>query len=191
MKVIILDHDGVICLDENWGSSAKRKFKYFKKNPEASKLFADLPIEVRFDGFDKKSVKVLNRILEATGAEIVVSSDWRKEATLEEMGDYYISQGISKRPIAFTPRLALFDPTTASLFEWKWWYDRIRIIEINEWLKNNEVEAWVSVDDLNMSKAAHSENGLDFFVLMERPYNEGIKQTGKEQEIINILNKTS
>lgn len=191
MKVIFLDNDGVICLDEQWGSRGSRRLKYFKANPDASKADKDLPVDLRFDGFDKKAVKVLNRILKATDAEIVVSSDWRNYASLEELGDYYISQGISKRPIAFTPSLAEFDPSTASMFAWKWWLDKIRIIEIKEWLKTNEVEAWVSVDDLDMSKKRHDVNGLDYFVLMERPYNEGIKQTGKEQEIINILNKTS
>jgi hypothetical protein len=40
--------------------------------------------------------------LEETGAEIVVSSDWRLHATLEELGDYYLSKGILKAPIAFT-----------------------------------------------------------------------------------------
>ena len=55
-----------------------------------------------FDDFDKKAIKILNEILEETGAEIVVSSDWRLHANLEELGDYYISQGIIKRPIAVT-----------------------------------------------------------------------------------------
>jgi hypothetical protein len=44
----------------------------------------------------------LNEILEQTGAEIVVSSDWRIWCSVEEMGDYYESQGIIKRPIDFT-----------------------------------------------------------------------------------------
>jgi hypothetical protein len=44
---------------------------------------------IRFDDFDTKSVKILNEILEETGAEIVVSSDWKLHATLEELGEYY------------------------------------------------------------------------------------------------------
>jgi hypothetical protein len=188
MKVIFLDNDGVICLDNNWGSRTKKWKKWLKTNPP-SLLLSDAPVEYRFDNFDKKAVGVLNRILEATQAEIVVSSDWRLHASLEELGDYYIAQGISKRPIAFTPKLSDFDPNTFSMFTWKWWYDKIRIIEIKEWLKDNEVESWVSIDDLRLGKDHHPDNGLDYFVLMESPYNEGIKQSGKEQEIIKILNK--
>ena len=36
------------------------------------------------DDFDSKAVKLLNRILDETGAEIVVSSDWRNWSTLEQ-----------------------------------------------------------------------------------------------------------
>mgnify|MGYP000985782043 CR=1 FL=1 len=41
-----------------------------------------------------EAVKVLNEVLEQTGAELVVSSDWRLHATLEELGEYYLSKGI-------------------------------------------------------------------------------------------------
>jgi hypothetical protein len=42
------------------------------------------PVDVkyRFDYFDKKAIKVLNQVLEETGAEIVVSSDWRLYANV-------------------------------------------------------------------------------------------------------------
>jgi hypothetical protein len=84
MKVIFLDNDGVICLSSNWGSRLKKQ-KKLGYNPE----FNDnnqLPVEYRFDNFDVKAVKILNQILETTGAEIVVSSDWRLHGSLEELG---------------------------------------------------------------------------------------------------------
>ena len=96
MKVIFLDNDGVICLSNNWGGRTKKWAKHRSANPESSNLFSKAPVDVRFDDFDKKSIKILNEILEETGAEIVVSSDWRFHATLEELGGYYLSQGISK-----------------------------------------------------------------------------------------------
>ncbi len=93
MKVIFLDHDGVICLSTEWGGRFKKQREAGRK---LSQSVASLPIGARFDNFNKKAIKVLNEILEETGAEIVVSSDWKRWATVEEMGEYYESQGIKK-----------------------------------------------------------------------------------------------
>ncbi len=68
MKVIFLDNDGVICLSNNWGSRLKKQRKLGNKPV----FNHELPVEYRFDNFDIKAVKVLNKILEQTGAEIVV-----------------------------------------------------------------------------------------------------------------------
>ena len=85
MKVIFLDNDGVICLSNNWGSRSKKAQEYRAKNGIEQRLSSsnrDLPVDCRLDNFDTKAIKVLNEILEKTGAEIVVSSDWRFHATL-------------------------------------------------------------------------------------------------------------
>ena len=87
MKVIFLDNDGVICLSNNWGGRDKKWAKYRSANPETSKVLREAPVSVRFDNFDTKAVRMLNQILEETGAEIVVSSDWKKHGTIEELGD--------------------------------------------------------------------------------------------------------
>ena len=64
MKIIFLDNDGVICLSNNWGGRSKKWAKYRSANPESSKLMSEGPVEVKFDDFDQKSIKVLNEILE-------------------------------------------------------------------------------------------------------------------------------
>ena len=99
--VLFLDNDGVICLANNWGSRVKKR-----KKDKVSLVLNDPDVEVkyRFDNFDKKAIKVLNQVLEETGAEIVVSSDWRLYANLEELGEYYLSEGIIKKPIGVTKR---------------------------------------------------------------------------------------
>ena len=89
-SIIFLDNDGVIALSNNWGGRTKKWNEYRKLNPEQDMLEL-APVNVRFDDFDKKAVKVLNQVLQETGAEIVVSSDWRLHATLEEIGEYYLS----------------------------------------------------------------------------------------------------
>ena len=78
MKVIFLDHDGVICLHDNWGTRLKKQKEWGKRRLSMGPL--EIPLEYRFDNFDKKAVEVLNSILEKTGAEIVVSSDWKRWA---------------------------------------------------------------------------------------------------------------
>ena len=197
MKVIFLDHDGVICLSNNWGNRFKKQKKWGGR--KLSMTNGEVPLEYRFDDFDKKAIKVLNSILEETNAEIVVSSDWKRWANVEEMGTYYEQQGIIKKPIDFTPNLGkctwYIDEYKAG-FPWSpaWDLEQTRIIEIKQYLIDHpEVTHWVSVDDLRMGKSGveggqpyEHEWGLVNFV--ETPKgNEGIKQSGIKEQIIKFL----
>ncbi len=175
MKVIFLDHDGVICLSTEWGSRSKKRKKFISEIDSTE----NLPVEYRFDNFNQKAVRILNQILEETGAEIVVSSDWRYHANLEEMCEYYLSQGVIKGPIDFTPKTNEID--TKDWLENSYSLESERAFEIKCWLANpGKVSKWVAVDDLNMS------NFLDNFVLTPKS-SEGIKQTGVKEKIINFL----
>jgi hypothetical protein len=206
MKCIFLDNDGVICLSNNWGGRFK-KFKQFQKDNPDTKFVNDksIPVEYRFDDFDKKAVKVLNEILEETGAEIIVSSDWKKHATLEELGDYYESKGIIRKPIAVTDLFAheavkwVENGFIPKDFPWLK-YDSLeqeRHFEILHFLKENtqdlNITHWVAIDDLNMGIEIHTrygdemrEWGLTNFVWTLNE-SEGIKQCGKKEKIIKFL----
>jgi hypothetical protein len=189
MKVLFLDNDGVICLSNNWGGRKKKWAKYRSANPESSPNVKEAPVEFRFDDFDQKAIKILNQILNETGAEIVVSSDWKLHATLEELGDYYEAQGIIKRPIAVTPDLKNCT-VHGSIFIWSdtWELEQIRSIEIKQYLHDHpEVTHWVSVDDLDMSSNEDWKKwGLSNFVLTPKS-REGIKQCNKKEEILKYL----
>ncbi len=193
MKVIFLDHDGVICLSTEWGGRYKKQKKWGGR--KLSMTSHEIPVEYRFDNFNKKAVKVLNEILEKTNAEIVVSSDWKKHANLEEIGHYYESQGISKKPISFTPDLkhcTNHDET----FQWirQWTSEQSRSLEIKQYLTNHpEITKWVAIDDLNMGKTGlyygmefDHDWGLENFVWTPKE-NEGIKQLGLKDKVIKIL----
>lgn len=194
MKVIFLDHDGVICLSTEWGGRFKKQREAGRK---LSQSVESLPVLSRFDNFNKKAIGVLNEILEETGAEIVVSSDWKRWATVEEMGEYYESQGIKKKPIGFTKSVndcTCYNPQT---FVWspKWELEQVRSIEINQYLVDYpEITHWVAIDDLNMGiPQTHDtwgdmvmEWGLSNFVLTPRG-SEGIKQSGIKDKILNFL----
>jgi hypothetical protein len=122
----------------------------------------------------------------------VVSSDWRLHATLEELGDYYISQGIIKRPVAVTDIFQDIFPKEWNAFRFRADLELERSMEINHWLENHpEVTHWVAVDDLNMSSEFLSKyfsdgesdknHGLSNFVLTPKS-SEGIKQSGIKEK---------
>jgi len=195
MKVIFLDNDGVICLSENWGSRRKKQIKEGRKIGTSD---SELPVHIRFDNFDRKAIKVFNEILEKTGAEYVVSSDWRFHATLEELGDYYISQGVIKRPIDTTGMFKDLFPAEWSALRFRAELELERSMEINDWLENHpEVTHWVAVDDLDMSieflspqfssrDGSDTKPGLSNFVNTPKSW-EGIKQSGIKDKIIKFL----
>lgn len=193
MKVIFLDNDGVICLASNWGSRYKKQEKWGGR--KLSMGMREIPIEYRFDNFDPKAIKVLNQILEKTGAEIVVSSDWRTFATLEELGEYYTSQGIIKKPIGFTKLLGECEQPE----DFPWYRsderEQSRSLEILQYLKDHpEITHWVAVDDLHMGVHVEASTygpfdrdwGLTNFVWTPNDF-EGIKKTGVKQKIIKFL----
>ena len=186
MKVIFLDHDGVICLSNNWGNRFKKQKEWGGRKLSMTTL--EMPVEYRFDNFDEKAVNVLNDILEETGAEIVVSSDWKRWATVEEMGEYYESKGIIKKPIAFTDSI-LYDDYEDFPWHRKCELEQTRSLEIAQYLGlNTVITHWVAIDDLNMSLKLEGDKewGLKNFVLTPID-NEGIKQTGIKDKILNFL----
>lgn len=161
----------------------------------------EIPLEYRFDNFDQKAVKVLNEILEETDAEIVVSSDWRLHGTIEELGDYYESQGIIKRPYATTEVFHytnwLEEGFVPEDFSWSRvdGPDQERHFEIMRWLgQNPSVTHWVAVDDLHMGIKVEASSygpferdwGLSNFVWTPRDW-EGIKQSGVKDKILKFL----
>jgi hypothetical protein len=196
MKVIFLDNDGVICLSTEWGNRYKKQKKWGGRKLSMSN--SEIPLPYRFDNFNKKAVEVLNSILEETNAEIVVSSDWRYYASLEELGDYYTEQGIIKKPISVTEIFKDIYPSEWTKLRSRAELELERSMEIQHWLNNHpEVSNWVAIDDLNMSveflsnryssvDGSDSKPGLTNFVLTSKS-SEGIKQTGIKEKVINYL----
>ena len=169
MKVLFLDHDGVICLARQWGSRRS------KSSREAGEFF---------DKFCPKAINVLNEIIKETDCEIVVSSDWRKYKDLDYMQEMYAKRGIIKIPIGYTTVFSDSDPDIwEETKEYKDYYKidaRVREKEIRHFVQNEPgITSWVAVDDLPMNK-------LESFVHTPRS-NEGIKQTGIKEKIINAL----
>ena len=160
MKIIFLDHFGVMCLAEKHGRIHEKN-----DNPRPD----EMRVHGKFDNFDHKAVKILNEILFKTDAEIIVSSDWKRWADLKEIEKFYISQGIIKKPIDITPELDNINNIKEQ-----------RKIEILTWLKNKEnISKWVAIDDMYLE-------GLNNFVWVSRT-DEGITQKGIKEKMLSFL----
>jgi hypothetical protein len=164
MKIIFLDHDGVICLPHNWGS-------HFKN-------------QLGLDDFDKHAVKVLNEILQESNAEIVISSDWRILSDEIELGYHYSKFKVNKLPYACTPDLLNDYPHLTK--------EELRIIEIKKWLELHPgITHWVAIDDLFLGKINEEtgevthKNGLSNFVQTSK--TSGLKDGGLKIKILDYL----
>ena len=175
MKIIFLDIDGVIATSQCWGKGNDNKWDAYM--------------------FDPKCVAVLNFILKETGAEIILSSDWKSHYTLFEMNEIFAHNGVIKGPIGFTPSSKTY---TGDNLEGG------RSDEIHAWLSHHCQKPmtkggqpmvydikWVAVDDLNMTEkfgdiSGNYKTGLKNFVHCKK-HTEGIKQTGVKEKILKFL----
>ena len=162
MKILFLDHYGVMCLGAR----------------EIVRTEHSLPIDAEFAGtdktyfsdFDPAAVEILNHILDKTGAEIVVSSDWKLKTSIEGMCEFYRTQGIKKMPIDYTAWL----PGAAT-------YHEQRAGEINTWLQQHpDTAQWAAVDDLYMG------TWLTNFAWAKNVHL-GINDTVVQQQLLDIL----
>jgi hypothetical protein len=166
MKVIFLDIDGVLTTDKQYYMNSQN---YRKKNPWANELRVYYP-------FDKGCVKIFNEILTKTGAEIVLTSDWRRGRSLEQLDTIFKENGVIKSPIDVTCDDLVSISSAA----------KNRAYQIEFYLKNNKVDKYVVIDDLNIGEFMQFTNDDDKFVLTND--REGLKQLGIKNKILNILN---
>lgn len=161
MKIIFLDIDGVVSLSGD-------KMVRTQITPELTTPYM----------WNEQACEIVERILHSTGAEIVLSSDWRKHYRLQEMRAIMQANGISGgRLVGYTS----IDPAYAksrglgsmAIYRSK---------EINEWLGLHGVKQWVAVDDLHLVGLDHSR-----FVCCTDTH-KGITVKDMEELIISKLN---
>ena len=165
MKTIFLDIDGVLATHKQYMMNRK---KFQDKNPIAKELNISYP-------FDPKCVKIFNEILDETGADIVLSSDWKELFNLKDLDTIFKFNGVNKSPIDVTiSELASFGNQTMN-----------RAFQIGEYVTRNNVTNYVVIDDLNVGKYMVITNEENKFVLTND--FEGLKQLSIKNKIINIL----
>lgn len=113
MKIIFLDFDGVLN-SENW-------YKILREKPDQEERYP-------LDEFDPSAIWRLNKIVQETGAQVVVSSTWRKGREIDELQSILDEAGFMGKVFDKTP--VLRDMVGNS-------YTVPRGCEIDYWLKNS------------------------------------------------------
>jgi hypothetical protein len=166
MKTIFLDLDGVLATNKQYMMNRK---KFWEKNDIAKELRIPYP-------FDSKCIKVFNEILDETGADIVLSSDWKYHWNLEDLDKIFKFNGVNKSPIDTTINE---DVSMGNI-------TKNRAYQVGEYIQRKGITNYVVIDDLNISNYMSITGDDDKFVLTND--FEGIKQLGIKNKIINILN---
>lgn len=169
-KVIFLDIDGCIATHKEYSTkkTSKRYLHDFQVYP-----------------FNEKCVEILNKILDETNAEIVLSSNWVLYFSLDQMQEIFKINGINKLPYDFVEQIALKLSTSDEVN---------RGYSIDNYISqhNHQFRNYVIIDDLNIKQYGYFKTmSIDFdkFVHCSRGDFEGIKQTGIKEKIIKILNQ--
>ena len=127
MKILFLDVDGVL--------NSRDFLMRVKSSAEHSSGLSDE------HELDPAAVTLLNEIVAATGAAIVISSSWRHDHSSDEMQHLLNLRGFVGTVIDSTP----WQRSELSLEPWE---DAKRGHEIAAWLrKHPEVESFVIIDD--------------------------------------------
>jgi hypothetical protein len=121
IKVLFLDFDGVLNSSE-W---------FEKINPNGERTFATHE-EWQRESFDPEAIARLNRVLDATGAVVVISSSWRIVNSINDLRIFLRDKGFTGKIIGTTPILR---------------GERERGDEIQMWLHKKTVEKFAIVDD--------------------------------------------
>jgi hypothetical protein len=164
-KIIFLDIDGVLSTHKQYMMNRK---KFWDKNDIAKDLRIPYP-------FDPKCVKIFNEILDSTGADIVLSSDWKYHWNLSDLDTIFKFNGVNKSPIDITINQdASMSNQTMN-----------RAYQIGKYITDYGITNYVVIDDLNVGKYMQITNEEDKFVLTND--FEGLKQLGIKSKILNIL----
>lgn len=161
----MLDLDGVVATFRQFLTN---KNKYQSKNKWAKEL------DVRYP-FDEGCVKILNEILDKTGATIILSSDWGLDYDVETLNNIFKHNGITHKIKECTPKI---DVMFGDMVQQR--YD-----EIKQYITEKNIENYIIIDDLPLEKYMTEEEKSHFFKTKEF---EGLKQSNLKEKVIEKLN---
>jgi hypothetical protein len=147
MKIIFLDIDGVLNCEEAYKSGLHCRYvHWFKPDYETEHDY--------HQSFYPKSKKLLNKLIDKTGAKIVISSTWRHSG-LEWMREVWSQEEMSGEIIGITPHLNLIRGYTVPRgCEIEYWLDEHDFRHINwskerqqEYIDKSGIENYIIIDD--------------------------------------------
>ena len=145
-RVIFLDIDGVLATLTEYGHFGnKESNKFQEENDWAKELNVKYP-------FSKVCVEVLNEIFTIyNDIKIVLSSDWRRYWSLEQLKTIFIQNGLTKWPEDITANNQKYFSSSA---------EKVRIDQIESYLSEHQMlsedressnRKWIIIDYLDMS----------------------------------------
>lgn len=159
MKVLFLDFDGVI---NNANTFEKKRGMKFANRLDYRR--ADLEPEL---------IARIKKVIEQTGAKIVVSSSWRNGWSLNELNDLFKPFEISF--VGVTPTLDVMDQKGLL------WLPMSRGAEIERWLAEHlEVTKYAVIDDSSDAKYGHEDR------FVQTNFISGIQEK-HVQKLIDLL----
>lgn len=95
----------------------------------------------------KEDCLALKNIIDQTGAQLVLSSDWRNHYGIIQMKRIFEHYGIpGYHLIDTTTHIDLWTKLSRPSLEWE------RANQIVKWVKDNKIKKWIAIDDLDLSK---------------------------------------
>jgi hypothetical protein len=134
----------------------------------------------------KEDCEALQKICDETNAELVVSSDWKKHFTFNQLKRIFWHYGITARLVDITTHQDLWNKMSRPGLEHE------RALEVAKWAKDNKISNWIAIDDLNLY---HSFKWLSPRVAMWRhvsvdgDHGYGGRLRDKIDECIEKLNR--
>ena len=125
--------------------------------------------------FDEKCVRVFNEITDEINPVLILSSDWKYHYRLEQINEIFEWNGVHSRISDFT------QSSWGVEFKSFQQLEECRAYEILQYVINHNVQNYVAIDDLDLKQWIP-----DNFVCCPRA-NEGIKQLGIKEKILEIL----
>jgi hypothetical protein len=188
MKVIFLDIDGVLNHE-----------KWYRKRHQEIKM-DDVVSHYPFYEFDPESINQLNRIIDETGANVVISSTWRHGRTIEQLQEILEKVGFRGVIIDKTPSFYIKGVDENGE---KFSYTVPRGCEIDSWLESKGKFRRVNWSrDLQIEYLEESlvknyvilDDDSDMLLTQKEHFVKTLSMDGltkeKADECVNILNKT-
>lgn len=92
----------------------------------------------------KEDCEALQKICDATNAELVVSSDWKMHFSFLQLKRIFVHYGITARIIDITTHQDLWMKMSRPSLEYT------RASQIIKWAKDNKISNWIAIDDLDL-----------------------------------------